>query len=231
MNKERVLGYFSKTELNRLCKAFKIPYDENSIKHLSEQELLKIEHVFDIGNKTLLNKCTKEELNYLCKYHIVENIGTKKEIVQNLVNKSKEERKEDITVAKAQKSKKSTSPKLKKAKCQTDEFDDMKMQDIKYMCKIYNIENKGTKKLLTQRLRKRLNTKIFNVIQDDKHKEYVHLNKHNKYEHPETKLVFDKDTKKAIGKQYEDGSVGDLTANDIELCREYRFDYFIPMTL
>ena len=56
----------------------------------------------------------------------------------------------------------------------------------------------------------------------------IKKNDHGNYEHPETKLVFDKDTKQVIGKQHDDGSITTLTEEDIQQCDQFKFTYKIP---
>jgi hypothetical protein len=59
----------------------------------------------------------------------------------------------------------------------------------------------------------------------------IRRNQFNNHEHPETGLVFDKKTQNVIGKQNDDGSVDDLTAHDIELCKKFKFSYAVPENL
>jgi hypothetical protein len=59
----------------------------------------------------------------------------------------------------------------------------------------------------------------------------IRRNQFNNHEHPETCLVFDVKTKKVIGKQQDDGSVSDLTKEDIENCNKFKFEYVIPENL
>jgi hypothetical protein len=56
----------------------------------------------------------------------------------------------------------------------------------------------------------------------------IKKNDHGNYEHPETKLVFDKETKQVIGKQHDDGSITTLTEEDIQQCDQFKFNYKIP---
>ena len=56
-------------------------------------------------------------------------------------------------------------------------------------------------------------------------------NSHHNLEHPETGLVFDKVTKKVRGKQNDDGSVSELSADDIDLCKKFKFTYNLPENL
>ena len=59
----------------------------------------------------------------------------------------------------------------------------------------------------------------------------ISRNSFGNYEHRETKLVFDPSTKEVIVIQEPDGRISDLTVEDIQMCREYRFDYRIPETV
>jgi hypothetical protein len=57
-------------------------------------------------------------------------------------------------------------------------------------------------------------------------------NKWDNYEHNDTQLVFNQHTKQAIGIQNrETGRVEQLTKKEIELCKQYKFDYVIPENL
>jgi hypothetical protein len=65
--------------------------------------------------------------------------------------------------------------------------------------------------------------------QVDKNKPKIVMNKHGNFEHFETHLVFKNDPSRACyGKQNEDGSIHQLTKEDIELCKKYKFPY-IPI--
>ena len=59
----------------------------------------------------------------------------------------------------------------------------------------------------------------------------IRRNQHGNHEHPDTSLVFDKKTKKAIGKQNEDGTIDDLTLEDIDVCNQWKFQYVLPSNL
>lgn len=56
-------------------------------------------------------------------------------------------------------------------------------------------------------------------------------NIHQNYVYEGNDLVYDKVLLKIIGKQEDDGSVSDLTVNDIQLCRNLGLDYVIPSKL
>jgi hypothetical protein len=59
----------------------------------------------------------------------------------------------------------------------------------------------------------------------------IRRNKFNNYEHPETGFVFDTRNERVVGKQQDDGSVADLTDEDIEKCKKFKFVYDIPSNL
>lgn len=59
----------------------------------------------------------------------------------------------------------------------------------------------------------------------------IRRNKFNNYEDINTGFVFDNLSKKVIGKQNSDGSVSDLTKEDINICNKYKFKYVLPANL
>jgi hypothetical protein len=59
----------------------------------------------------------------------------------------------------------------------------------------------------------------------------IKRNQFDNYEHAESKLVFNNKTQKVYGKQNPDGSISDLTDEDINLCNKYKFQYIIPDNL
>jgi len=59
----------------------------------------------------------------------------------------------------------------------------------------------------------------------------IRRNQFGNHEHPNTSLIFDKNSKKAIGKQNEDGTIEDLTEDDIDICNQWKFSYIIPDNL
>ena len=56
-------------------------------------------------------------------------------------------------------------------------------------------------------------------------------NQYRNYEHAETSLVFDGKTQKVIGHQNDDGSISALTAENIDVCNQYKFNYDLPADL
>ena len=59
----------------------------------------------------------------------------------------------------------------------------------------------------------------------------IRRNQFNNYEHPETGLVFNSKEKIVIGKQNDNGTVDDLTEEDIDQCNAFKFKYKIPINL
>lgn len=70
---------------------------------------------------------------------------------------------------------------------------------------------------------KKLTANIPNIL--------IRRNQYNNYEHPETGLVFNNETKVVIGKQNEDGSIDPLTDEDIDKCNAFKFKFNIPTNL
>lgn len=70
---------------------------------------------------------------------------------------------------------------------------------------------------------KKLTANIPNIL--------IRRNQFNNYEHPETGLVFNNETKVVIGKQNGDGSIDHLTAEDIDKCNAFKFKFDIPTNL
>lgn len=59
----------------------------------------------------------------------------------------------------------------------------------------------------------------------------IRRNNFGNFEHAETSLLFNNTTKRAYGRQNEDGSVSELTPEDIDLCHKYKFAYDVPENL
>jgi len=59
----------------------------------------------------------------------------------------------------------------------------------------------------------------------------IRKNKFGNYEHFESGIVFNNETKMAIGHQNANGKVDSLTDNDVETCKKYKFKYTLPENL
>jgi hypothetical protein len=59
----------------------------------------------------------------------------------------------------------------------------------------------------------------------------IRKNNFGNFEHSETKIIFNNVTKRAYGKQNDDGTVSELSHEDIDICHKYKFAYDIPENL
>lgn len=75
------------------------------------------------------------------------------------------------------------------------------------------------------------NSVVLQKIKDNIPTTAIRKNGFGNLEHPETNLVFNKVTQRVIGKQEKDGTVSDLTDEDIEKCKQFKFNYDLPKNL
>lgn len=59
----------------------------------------------------------------------------------------------------------------------------------------------------------------------------IRKNKFGNMEDPRTSFVFDRKTKKVIGKQLENGTIAELTKEDINMCNREKYEYVLPSNL
>jgi len=59
----------------------------------------------------------------------------------------------------------------------------------------------------------------------------IRKNKFGNYEHYESGLVFNNETKMVIGHQNANGKIDSLTDKDIEMCKKFKFQYKLPENL
>jgi SAP domain len=59
----------------------------------------------------------------------------------------------------------------------------------------------------------------------------ISRNQFGNFEHVGSGLVFNNNSKKVYGRQNADGSISDLTSEDIELCNKFKFQYSLPDNL
>ena len=95
--------------------------------------------------------------------------------------------------------------------------------DIKTKLEKTSPQKKVSPKTLSKSVIKKLVDKIPNIV--------IKRNKFNNLEHEESNLVFDNKTQKVYGTQKIDGSVANLTKDDIDICNKYKFQYYIPDNL
>lgn len=129
------------------------------------------------------------------------------------------------------------------------ELNKLLLSDIKVMCKERGIKSSGTKKILISLLcgedpsdsepnvvknkpKTKENTEppVLKKISASIPVISIHRNKFGNSEHSETSFVFDK-TKKVYGKQNSDGTIDELTEEDIDICNKYKFSYVLPSNL
>jgi hypothetical protein len=58
----------------------------------------------------------------------------------------------------------------------------------------------------------------------------IHKNQFGNFEHAETGLVLNK-SHKVVGKQNSNGTIDDLTSDDINICNKYKFSFVVPSNL
>lgn len=75
------------------------------------------------------------------------------------------------------------------------------------------------------------NTKVIKNIIGNKPAIPVRRNQFGNYEHAETSLIFNNSDRNVIGKQLEDGTVAELTKEDINICNKFKFPYKLPENL
>lgn len=122
-----------------------------------------------------------------------------------------------------------------------------KKVELQAMCKERNLPVTGSKQVLIDRLlspnpppksspkaKKKSSKKVAVVLQQLMSRNTainVRRNLFNNYEHVTTGFIFDESNHNVIGKQNNDGTIDQLTEQDIELCKEYKFNYEIPVTI
>ena len=121
------------------------------------------------------------------------------------------------------------------------------------LCKKYNVKATGTKNDLMAALRDKLfsnkteveeiitkpTSSVKKTVEPPVIKKLsvtiptvaISRNKFGNHEHIETSFIFDKKSKKVIGKQNSDGSIDELTEGDINLCNKHKFEYVLPNNL
>lgn len=96
-----------------------------------------------------------------------------------------------------------------------------------------HLSNKGKEKKVPAKVKKHqqqaeYELNVIKKLNDNKPTITIKRNKFGNYEHEETGLVMDRETKKIIGKQMPNNSILELTAEDIDTCKLWKFDYNLP---
>jgi len=127
----------------------------------------------------------------------------------------------------------------------------MKKIELVDECNKHGYDNKGAKDVLIRNIinnvllvdvikkedkkkddKKHIEQKMIDSIKKNTPSVVVKRNAHGNYEHPDTLLVFDRESKIVIGKQCnQTGSILSLTVDDINNCKKFQFDYECPVNL
>ena len=74
-------------------------------------------------------------------------------------------------------------------------------------------------------------SQVIKKLNEEREPIQIIRNEFGKYEHLDTKLVFDRESQLVIGVQKADGTIGPLTESDIENCDKFKFNYRLPENL
>ena len=88
-----------------------------------------------------------------------------------------------------------------------------------------------TKKAVIESKSKKASNDVIEKLTKDIPVIPIRRNEHGNLVHPETGLVFDRKTETVIGKQEDDGTIADLTDEDIQECKRFKFKFCIPNNL
>lgn len=139
-----------------------------------------------------------------------------------------------------------TEPKAKPENKEKSELDNLNKQELIKLCKDKGLKSTGTKADMIQRLTngetapvKKQQTRpeiasaptVIQKITATIPNVSIRRNQFGNFEHSDTSLVFNNKTKKVIGKQNNSGTVDNLTPEDIETCKQHKFQYELPENL
>ena len=109
--------------------------------------------------------------------------------------------------------------------------------DLVVLCKSKGLRTNGTKNELISYLldsSKKVDKKIPDILQKIKNTIptiAIRKNQFGNHEDPITSFIFDRKTKKVIGKQNINGKIDELTKDDIIICNKYKYDFILPFNL
>jgi hypothetical protein len=129
----------------------------------------------------------------------------------------------------------------------TQELLKCSVAELKALCKQRNLPVSGTKAKLVSLLAesnkpqetvspkkappKEKTSAILKKVADITPTVAIRRNKWGNHEDPSTSFVFDKKSKKVMGKQNQDGSIDPLTKEDINICNKHKYDFIPPENL
>jgi hypothetical protein len=73
--------------------------------------------------------------------------------------------------------------------------------------------------------------KIINTLKTNIETVPIRKNKFGNLEDPKTCFVFERKSRKVIGKQNPNGTIEELSKDDIDLCKKHKYDYMLPSNL
>ena len=103
--------------------------------------------------------------------------------------------------------------------------------ELTKQCVAKNLSVKGTKHDMAVRLLGIQMRESIPVETSQRPVIIIRRNQYGQYVHDLTHFVFDKLSRKVIGRVGKLGEVHDLKRNDIQLCRQYKFHYSFPECL
>ena len=111
------------------------------------------------------------------------------------------------------------------------EYKKMKKPELVKLCNEAGVNSKGKKSDLIARLLSCKNkTTVIDIAIKNSERSIIKIRKNsfNNYTHESSSLVFDPNESIVIGKQADDGTVLELTLDDINTCNKLKFEYNLP---
>jgi hypothetical protein len=221
--------------LQQIGRKYSIPYDELESLYLSDSKKTDHKEISEIEKKVSPKTVKIEDIL----------IGKKEE--KKIEKKSSPKKSNDIDQDKLK-----SDPDLDPIK-----LNNYSLDELKGLCKRHSLKVSGKKADLIKRLQgkegeeeeEKTTKKISPEKKPTKKQEQtetkileekitertptlnVRRNGFGNFEHQTTGLVLDPQTKCVYGKQIDDGSIADLTADDIDQCNKYKMNYILPENL
>ena len=207
----------------------------DKIKEKMRQEIINnIDNIIDNYNQKI-----SETLNIDKK--ILDKIWKGEDIISAKEEKETEEVKTEDLVSDKDSEEVKESNELEEKKLKK-----LKKPELKEMCKQKGLKLTGTKADLIGRLlkgepeqekkkspktKKKETVPVVKKLQENLSVMVIRRNAFGNLEHTESSMIFDRKTKKVIGKQNKNGDIDELTVADIDICNKYKFDYNLPENL
>jgi hypothetical protein len=133
------------------------------------------------------------------------------------------------------------SQNIQQTTSQNQELEKLSKTELIEMCKSKKLKVSGSKNDLISRIvlnetqnkepiKQETQTVIKKLVEKIPKLE-IKKNAFGNFEHKDTTFVFDSKTQKVYGKQNENGTIEELSSDDIETCNKYKFSYIIPNNL